>query len=41
AGLPNGSHCGVVKTGVYGCKPGPPPAAGGAKCDGPGQSPMS
>jgi hypothetical protein len=20
-GLPNGAHCGVVKTGVYGCKP--------------------
>ncbi|KAJ0400568.1 hypothetical protein ATCC90586_007311 [Pythium insidiosum] len=24
-GLPNGSHCGTVKTGVKGCKPGPAP----------------
>jgi hypothetical protein len=45
-GLPNGAACGVVKTGVYGCKP------KAAKrhhkkshsknvCSGPGQSPMS
>ncbi|GAB9462937.1 hypothetical protein Gpo141_00000417 [Globisporangium polare] len=25
-GLPQGSHCGVVYTGVYGCRPGPKPA---------------
>lgn len=25
-GLPLGSHCGVVYTGVYGCRPGPKPA---------------
>lgn len=34
SGLATGSHCGIVKSGVYGCLPGPVTSAGGpAKCD--------
>ncbi|KAF1325329.1 hypothetical protein FI667_g9312, partial [Globisporangium splendens] len=47
AGLPNGAECGIVKTGVYGCKPKSAHKKhhkkhhGKTVCSGPGQSPMS
>jgi hypothetical protein len=47
AGLPNGAECGIVKTGVYGCKPKSAHKKHHKKhhgkdvCSGPGESPMS
>uniref|UniRef100_K3W958 Uncharacterized protein n=1 Tax=Globisporangium ultimum (strain ATCC 200006 / CBS 805.95 / DAOM BR144) TaxID=431595 RepID=K3W958_GLOUD len=37
SGLPYGAYCDYVKTGVYGCKPSPPPTT----CSGANTSPMS
>lgn len=41
-GLPDGSHCDIVRTGVYGCRPGPRPVSrGAASCRSNGLVPVS